>query len=156
MSSRGAVAGALSVDDAIALLPRVLDSLTAAPWWQRSDAELAQFVRLFARGESRCAAAGVAVLAEAGERGLPVAAGAKDAAGWFRGLVPVTPGVAKIRGDLASAFGTAAEPAPGLAAAAAAFGGGGVGGGGGGGVGGTVGALAGMAGGGGGGGGGGR
>jgi Domain of unknown function (DUF222) len=78
-------------------------------------------VRLFACSESRCAAAGVAVLAEAGGRGLPVAAGAKDAAGWLRALTPVTPGVAKIRGDLAAAFGTAAEPVPELAPTAAAF-----------------------------------
>ncbi len=121
MSSRGAVEGALSVDDAVGLLPRVLDTLASASCWQCSDDELAEFVRLFARSESRCAAAGVAVLAEADGRGLPVAAGAKDAAGWLRALAPVTPGVAKIRGDLASAFGTAAKPVPGLEVTRAAF-----------------------------------
>ena len=121
MSSRGAVAEELSVDDALALLPRVLDALTGGQWWRRSDGELADFVRLFARAESRCAAAGVSVLAEAAGRGLPVAAGAKDGAGWFRGLVAVTPGVARARAGLAAALGTAAEPNAELAPTRVAF-----------------------------------
>src|SRR5580765_4576708 len=121
MSSRGAVQEELTVDDALALLPRVLDALTGADWWRRSDGELAECVRLFARGESRCAAAGVAVLAEASGRGLPAAAGAKDGAGWFRGLVPVTPAAARARAGLAAAFGTAANPNSDLAPTREAF-----------------------------------
>ena len=76
---------------------------------------------LFARAESRCAAAGVLVLAEAAGRGLHVAAGAKDGAGWFRGLVPVTPAQARARAALAEAFGTAAKPNAELAPTAVAF-----------------------------------
>jgi hypothetical protein len=122
MSSRGAVEQVeLSVDDALALLPRVLDALTGAEWWRCSDAELADLVRVLARAESRCAAAGVAVLAEASGRGLPVQGGAKDGAGWFRGLVPVTPALARARAGLAAAFGTAAAPNGEHAATTAAF-----------------------------------
>src|SRR5580765_6517069 len=121
MSSRGATERELSVDDALALFPRVLDALTGAEWWRRSDAELAALVRVFARGESRCAAAGVAVRAEASGRGLPAAAGARDGAGWFRGLVPVTPAAARARAGLAAGVGTAAAPNVDLAPTAAAF-----------------------------------
>jgi len=111
----------LSVDDAVALFPRVMDVLTGAEWWRRSDGELADFVRLFARGESQCAAAGVAVLGEAQSRGLPAAVGAKDGAGWFRGLVPVTPRVARARAGLAEAFGPEAARNPDLAPTRVAF-----------------------------------
>jgi len=101
MSSRGAVQVGGHAGAAFAALTAALDEVGQVEWWQCSDGELAELVRVCGRAESRCAAAGVAVLAEAAGRGLPVAAGAKDGAGWFRGLVPVTPGVARARAGLA-------------------------------------------------------
>lgn len=121
MSSRGAVGGRLTYDEAIALLPEVLDAVTSAGWWRLSDAQLGEAVGVFHRAESRCAAAQVAVVAEAVERGVPVTAGHKDGARWLRSLVPVTPAVARARAVLAQAFGTTSRPARDLAPTAAAF-----------------------------------
>jgi hypothetical protein len=102
----------MSVDEAFVLLPLVLDCVTSAAWWQRSDAQLADAAGVFHRAESRLVAAQVAVLGEAMERGLPEQDGAKDGGVWLRGLVPVTASVACARAGLAEAFGTAAKPTP--------------------------------------------
>src|SRR4051794_34916611 len=82
MSSRGAVGETLSADEALALLPHVLKAMTTAEWWRRSEDELAEAVVAFHRAESQCAAAGVAVVAEAVSRGVPVSCGQKDGARW--------------------------------------------------------------------------
>jgi hypothetical protein len=121
MCSRGAADELLSADEAFALLPRVMAALTSAEWWRRSEAELAEAVTAFHRAESRCAAGGVAVVAEAVSRGVPLSCGQKDGARWLRSLVPVIPSVAKARAALAEAFGTAAKPNDDLAPTAAAF-----------------------------------
>src|SRR3954452_19975137 len=121
MSSRGAVGETLSADEAFALLPQVLKALTNAEWWRWSEAELAEAVAAFHRAESQCAAGGVAVIAEAVSRGVPVSCGQKDGARWVRSLVPVIPSVAKARAALADAFGPAAKPNDDLAPTAAAF-----------------------------------
>jgi hypothetical protein len=101
MSSRGAVGDQQSVGEAFALLPLVLDTVTEAEWWRLLEAELAEAVAAFHRAESRCAAGGVAVVAEAVGRGVPVSCGQKDGARWLRSLVPVIPSVAKARAGLA-------------------------------------------------------
>src|SRR6476619_7021843 len=112
MSSRGLAEGFGVAEGAMVALTAVLDRATQVGWWQLSDDQLCQAMIMFAGFEARCAAAGVAVLAEAAERGLQFVAGAKRPAEWFRGLVPVTPQVARQCEVLAEAFGTAAHPNP--------------------------------------------
>ena len=105
---------------ASAALSTALDQAGQVEWWRHSDAELAEAVKLFARAESRCAAAGVAVLAEAAERACRWSRGpGRGEAG--SGVWSVTHAVAKQQADLAGAFGTAAKPNPDLAPTRAGF-----------------------------------
>ncbi len=108
--------GVLEVEAALGQLSAALDVLTSGPWWQVGDAGLGEAVVVLHRVEARVAAAQVGALAEAGARGLPAAAGARDVAGWLRALVPVTPGQAWARAGLAQAL-----PSAGLAATREAF-----------------------------------
>ena len=62
--------------------------------------------------ESRVAFAQIGVVGEAIARGLPAEAGAKDGAGWLRGLVPITPGQAWARAGLAEALHQPGELTP--------------------------------------------
>src|SRR4051794_15077120 len=114
MSSRGSsdsVGVAGGVFDALAA---ALDGVAGVEWWRLSEGELGRAAGLLHRAESRCAAGGVAVLAEAVERGAHLSCGHKDGARWYRALVAVTPSVAKGRSVLAAAFGTLASPVVGL------------------------------------------
>jgi hypothetical protein len=107
---------AISVAAALALLPQVLDALTAAEWWRVGDEQVAEAVVALHRAETRVVAAQVEALGEGLRRGLPAAAGARGGAGWLRGLVPVTPRTASLRSELAEAL-----PAEGLADTRSAF-----------------------------------
>jgi Domain of unknown function (DUF222) len=115
MSSRGLSDSVGVAGEAFDVLAAALDGVAGVEWWRLSEAELGRAAALLHRAESRCAAGGVAVLAEAVERGAPISCGQKDGARWYRALVPVTPSVAKGRSVLAAAFGTLAKPAVGLA-----------------------------------------
>jgi hypothetical protein len=121
MSSRGLVRSAGVASEAFAALAAALDGVAGVEWWRWSEPELAEAVAAVHRAESRCAAAGVAVLAEAVGRGMPLSCGHKDGARWLRSQVPVTPSVAKARSVLAEAFGTAAKPCADLAPTREAF-----------------------------------
>jgi Domain of unknown function (DUF222) len=121
MSSRGLADSVGGASDAFAVLFAALDGLADVEWWRLSDEELARVAESVHRAESRCASAGVAVLAEAVERGVPALCGHRDGARWLRALVPVTPQQAKARAALAEALGTAARPAEDLAPTAHAF-----------------------------------
>ena len=92
---------AVGVGAALAALGAALDDLTSAEWWRVPSAELAGVIGELHRAESRVAAAQVAVLGEAVDRGVPATDGAKNAATWFRALVPVTPQHASARAALA-------------------------------------------------------
>ncbi len=92
------------VRSALAALGAALDALSSAPWWRVPSGELGGAIGLLHRAESRVAAAQVAALAEAVGRGVPAADGAKSAATWLRGLVPVTPQHASARAALAEAL----------------------------------------------------
>ncbi|MDP9221458.1 MAG: hypothetical protein M3P23_13110, partial [Actinomycetota bacterium] len=102
MCSRGSGGGGLSVEEAFAVLPAVLDVLTSVAWWRLSDEQVVQAVVDFHRWESQVAAGQVGAVCEAINRGLPAQAGAKTAAVWLRGLTPVTPQAAKARAGLAA------------------------------------------------------
>ena len=121
MSSRGTSIVDGGAAGAVAALDAAVDGLQSLELWRLGDADLAGLVGVAHRVESRCAALGVAVLGEAVERGLPAAEGAKDGAGWLRGLVPVTPSTASARAGLAAALGTAAKPVAELARTRAGF-----------------------------------
>jgi Domain of unknown function (DUF222) len=112
MSSRGTAGNGSSVDDAFDLITRGLDLLTAGPWWQLSGADLAAAVVQLHAVESRVAFAQIDAVGEAISRGLPAESGAKDGAGWLRGLVPVTPGQAWARAGLAEGLHTPGELTP--------------------------------------------
>ncbi len=86
---------------ALAAVGAALDDLSTAEWWRVPSGDLAGVIGLLHRAESRVAAAQVAVLGEAVARGVPATDGAKNAATWFRGLVPVTPQHASARAALA-------------------------------------------------------
>jgi hypothetical protein len=115
MSSRGTAAGGSSVDEAFELIARGLDLLTSTsggPWWQLSSEELGSAVVRLHGVESRVGFAQIGAVGEAISRGLPAEAGAKDGAGWLRGLVPITPGQAWARAGLAEALHAPGELAP--------------------------------------------
>ena len=115
MSSRGTATGGSSVDDAFDLIARGLDLLTSAsggPWWQLSPRQLGSAVVRLHALESRVGSAQIGAVGEAISRGLPAQAGAKDGAGWLRGLVPLTPGQAWARAGLAEALHSPGELTP--------------------------------------------
>ncbi len=87
----GATGVAMTVDEALAALPRVLDALTGAEWWRQSDAQVAATIQACHRAESRIVATQVEAVGEGLRRGLPVAAGCRSGAAWLRSLVPLTP-----------------------------------------------------------------
>lgn len=87
----GATGVAMTVDEALAALPRVLDALTGAEWWRQSDAQVAATIQACHRAESQIVATQVEAVGEGLRRGLPVAAGCRSGAAWLRSLVPLTP-----------------------------------------------------------------
>src|ERR1700712_1354315 len=91
MSSAGVVEGGSSAGEAFAGLAAALAGLAEGEGGRLSESEVA------------------------------VAAGARTGGQWLRGLVPIAPGAAKARADLAEAFGPEAEPNPDLVATRAAF-----------------------------------
>jgi hypothetical protein len=121
MSSAGVVEGGSSAGEAFAGLAAALAGLAEVEWWRLSDAELAAAAVFMHGCESRVAAAATFAVGEVIGRGLPVAAGARTGGQWLRGLVPIAPGAARARADLAEAFGPEAEPNPDLVATRAAF-----------------------------------
>src|SRR5262245_24839258 len=110
MSSRGLAGPPVAASVALAGLRAALDLVGRVEWWQSGSDELAEAIAGCHQSESRWAAAGIAALAEAIDRGLPATDGARSGAEWFRGLVPVTSQTAGARAGLAEAFGAPAQP----------------------------------------------
>jgi hypothetical protein len=89
------------IGDDLGTVTAAMSRLTHAELWRLQGDELAAVIALAHQIENQAGAIGVAALGEAQSRGIPAAEGAKDAARWYRGIVPVTTGQAQVRAGLA-------------------------------------------------------
>ena len=93
------------IGDDLRLVVGAMSRLSRAEWWRLQGEELAAVIAMAHQVENQAGCVGVAALGEATGRGIPTADGAKDAARWYRGIVPVTPGQAQVREGLAEVIG---------------------------------------------------